>query len=39
MFKKSLGTIIKNLEMLRSVPNHLKTKKNCGNAAKNCYSL
>ena len=31
----SIGTIIRNPEMLRLVPNHLKTKKICKNAVKN----
>ena len=32
--KISIGTIIKDLEMLRFVPDHLKTKKMCKNAVK-----
>ena len=32
--KISIGTIIKNLEMLKFVPDHLKTKKMCKNAIK-----
>ena len=32
--KISIGTIIKNPEMLKFVPDHLKTKKMCKNAIK-----
>ena len=32
--KRSIGAKIKNPEMLRSVPDHLKIKKVCGNAVK-----
>ena len=30
--KIGIGTVIKDLEMLRFVPNHLKTKKMCKHA-------
>ena len=31
----SIGTVIRNLEMLKFVPDHLKTKNMCKHAAKN----
>ena len=34
--KICIGTIIKNSEILRFVPDHFKTKKMCKNAAKKC---
>lgn len=34
--KICIGTIIKNPEILRFVPDHFKTKKMCKNAAKKC---
>ena len=37
--KISIGTIIKNPEMLKFVPDHLKTKKMCKNAIKKLPSV
>ena len=34
-FSISIGTVIKNPQMLRFVPDHLKTKKICRHAVKN----
>ena len=36
--KLSIGAIIKNPKTLKLVPNHLKAKKMCKHAVKNCYS-
>ena len=34
--KISIGTVMRNPKMLKLVPNHLKTKKMCKFAVKNC---
>ena len=35
----SIGTVMRNLEMLKFVPDHLKTKKICKHAVKNSIKI